>query len=72
MFLIPNGLIELPEMHFKLPFNLIGKLTVALLTGQSWDVLKFWYTRGTQNKDVGTVSQTDRGNQKFSSICGTG
>ena len=70
LFWIPNGLNELPEMHFKLPFNLIGKLTVALLIGQSWDVLKSWYTRGTQNKDFGTFSQTDRGNQKLSSICG--
>ena len=56
LFLIPNGLNELPEMLFKLPFNLIGKLTVALLTGQSWDILKSWYTRGTQNKDCGTFS----------------
>ena len=27
---------KLPEMRFELPFNLIGKLTIAFLTGQSW------------------------------------
>ena len=59
MFWGPNGLNELPEMHFKSPFNLTGKLTVALLTGQLWHVLKSHYTGGTQNNDFGTVSQTD-------------
>ena len=29
------------------------------LTGQSWRVLKSRYTGGAQNKDFGTVSQTD-------------
>ena len=56
----PNGLNELLEMRFKLPFNLIRKLIVALLTGQSWHVLKSWNTRvGAQNQDFGAVSQTD-------------
>ena len=31
-------------MRFKFPFNLIGKSTMAFLTGQSCHVLKSWYT----------------------------
>ena len=31
-----DGLYELPEMSFELAFNLVGKLTIAFLTGQSW------------------------------------
>ena len=46
MFCAPNGLKQLPEMRFKFPFNLIGKLTMAFLTGQLWHVLKSWYTGG--------------------------
>ena len=33
-------------MCFEFPFNLTGKLTMLLLTGQSWHVLKTWYTGG--------------------------
>ena len=33
-------------MRFKFPFNLIGKLTLAFLSGQSWHVFKSWYTGG--------------------------
>ena len=39
-----NRLNNLPEMHFKFPFNLTGKSTMAFLTGQSWCILKSWYT----------------------------
>ena len=46
LFWVPNGLNKLPEMSFKFPFNLIGKSTVAFLTGQSRHVLKSWYTGG--------------------------
>ena len=46
LFWALNGLKELPEMSFKFPFNLIGKSTMAFLTGQSWHVLKSWYTGG--------------------------
>ena len=35
LFWAPKELSELPEMRFKVPFNLIGKLTTAFLTGQS-------------------------------------
>ena len=33
-------------MRFEFPFNLIGKSTIAFSTGQSWRVLKSWYTAG--------------------------
>ena len=46
LFWAPNGLNELPEVRFELPFILIGKSTMALLTGQSWRILKSWYTGG--------------------------
>ena len=52
-------------MRFEFPFNLIGKSTMAFLSGQSWRVLKFWYTGGEgggggQNKDFGDVSSARR------------
>ena len=46
LFSVPNRPNELPEMRFKFPFNLIGKSTMAFLTGQSWRVLKSWSTGG--------------------------
>ena len=46
LFWVPNGLSELPEVHFEFPFILIGKSTMAFLTSQSWGVLKSWYTGG--------------------------
>ena len=33
-------------MRFEFPFNLVGKSTIAFLTGQSWHVLKSQYTGG--------------------------
>ena len=44
LFWAPDGLNKLPEVCFEFPFNLIGKSTMAFLTGQSWRVLKSWYT----------------------------
>ena len=35
LFWAPNGLNELPEVKFEFPFILIGKSTMAFLTGQS-------------------------------------
>ena len=46
LFWAPSGLNELPEMGFEFPFILIGKSTMAFLTGQSWRVLKSLYTGG--------------------------
>ena len=41
----PNELNDLPEAPFEeFPFILIGKWTMTFLTGQSWHVLKSWYT----------------------------
>ena len=33
LFWAPNGLNELPEVSLEFPFILIGKLTIAFLTG---------------------------------------
>ena len=44
MFWAPNGLNQLPEVRFEFLFILIGQSIMAFLTGQSWRVLRFWYT----------------------------
>ena len=46
LFWAANELNELPEMQFEFPFILIGKSTMAFLTGQSWHILKSWYAGG--------------------------
>ena len=46
MLWAPSGLDELTEVLFEFPFILIGKSTMTFLTGQSWRVLKSWYTSG--------------------------
>ena len=46
LLLAPSALSELPEVRFEFLFNLIGKLTMAHLTGQSWRVIKSHYTGG--------------------------
>ena len=46
LFWAPNGHGELPEVRFEFPFVWIGKSTMAFLKGQSWRVLKPWYTGG--------------------------
>ena len=38
------------EVCFEFPFNLIDKSTMAFLTGQSWWVLKSWYTVGVSEQ----------------------
>ena len=80
LFRSSNGLKELPEMRFEVLFNLIGKSTMAFLTGQSWRVLKSWYKGkggwgggggwvrgrgGGKNKAFGAVSQKDLTKVKF-------
>ena len=40
----PSRLNELLEVRFEFPFNPVGKSTIALLMGQSWRILKSWYT----------------------------
>ena len=46
LFWTPTGFNALPEVCFEFPFNIIGELAMASLTGQSWRVLKSWYTGG--------------------------
>ena len=59
-------------MNFEFPFNLIGKLTMAFLTGQPWCVLKSWNTGGGREQGFRHFF-ADGLNQKFmiSSICDT-
>ena len=66
-----NRLNKLPEMHFKFPFNLIGKPTMTFLTGQSWHVLKSRYTGGGPEQGFQGCF-IDGLNQKFRSVCGAG
>ena len=44
LFWAASRLNELLEMYFQFPFILIGKSTMAFLTGQSCCILKCWYT----------------------------
>ena len=46
LFWATNGLYELLEVGLEFPFILIGKSSMAFLTGQSWRVLEFSYTAG--------------------------
>ena len=57
-------------MHFEFPFILIGKLTMAFLTGQSWQVLKSGNTGGTQKNDSSTVLQMDLTRVLWRRLCG--
>ena len=48
LFWAPNRLKELPEVSFQFPFDLIlANWKGLFLTGQSWRVLKPWYTSGS-------------------------
>ena len=56
LFWAPNWLNQSWELRFEFPFNLIGDSTMAFLTGQSWRVLKSWYTGGDpEQKDFGSI-----------------
>ena len=65
---LENLYVDIEAWRVKFPFNLIGKMTMAFLTGQSCCILKFWWAGGDPKKDLAT----DRLTQKLSSICGTG
>ena len=58
-FQAPNRHNKLQEMRFEFPFNLIGKLTMAFLLGQLMRDTNPCTQVGAQNKDFGTVLQTD-------------
>ena len=51
LFWTPKGLNELyRKCVLNFHFNLIGKSTMAFLTGQSWRILKSWYRGGSLEK----------------------
>ena len=56
---------------FEFPFNLIGKSTMAFLTGQSWRLLKSWYTGGKPEQGFWRRF-ADGLNRKFSFVCDAG
>ena len=64
----PNGLNELPERHFEFPFILIGKSTMAILTSQSWCILKSWNAGGGPGQRFWRCF-ADGLNQRFSFVC---
>ena len=59
LFWAHYGLNKLPEMHFIFAFNLIGKSTVAFLTGRSWCIPTSWYTAGSPKQGFQHSLQTD-------------
>ena len=71
LFWTPTGFNELPEVCFEFPFNMIGELAMASLTGQSWRVLKSWYRR-PRTKNLGVVSQTFFAGVWLRYVCNTG
>ena len=46
LFWAPQRTQGIAGNTFEFPFNLIGKSTMAFLTGLSWRVLKSWYSGG--------------------------
>ena len=58
----PNGFDELMELRLEFPFNLIG---------QSWRVLKSWYTGGGLEQGFRRCF-ADGLHQKLNSVCGAG
>ena len=51
--------------------SMVRKLTVASLKGQSWHILKSWYTGGDPEQEFHCFYPEEL-DQKFSSIFGTG
>jgi len=64
LFWAPCGLNKLLEVRFKLPFNLIGKMTMPFLAGLSWCMLKSWYKVGGPEQGFQSCF-TDRHNQSL-------
>ena len=56
-------------MCFEFVFNLVSKLTI--LTGQSWCILKSWYTGGSLEEGFWCCF-ADRFSQNLTSLCGAG
>ena len=59
-------------MHFEFPFqpkvHVTGKSIMAFLTGQSWCIIKSWYT-GEGPEQGYRCCFTNRLNQKFGNYC---
>ena len=71
LFWTPKGFNELPEVCFEFPFNMIGELAMASLTGQSWRALKSSYGR-PRAKNLGVVSQTFLARVWLRYVCNAG
>ena len=65
LFWAPNRFTELLEVHLEFSSILSGKWTITfLLTGQSWHVIKSWYTGEAQEQGFWHCF-TDRPNQSL-------
>ena len=65
LFWAPNRFTELLEVCFEFPSILSGKWAItSLLTGQSWHVIKSWYTGEGQEQGFWHCF-TDRPNQSL-------
>ena len=71
LFWTSSRLKALPQKCFEFPFNLIGKLTMDFLTGQSWHILKSSYTGRGPGQGFWCCF-ADGLNQKLTSISGAG
>ena len=72
LFWTPFGLNELSKMRLESPFNLIGKSTMAFLTGQSWRVFKSWYIGGGLKQGFRRCFADELNQSLVSSACGAG
>ena len=51
LFWTPNGLKEIQQVRFEFSLIMTAKWTMAFLTGQTWRVLKSWYTGGDPEQE---------------------
>ena len=71
MFWGPQRTQRITGNAFRVSYNLIGKLTMGILTSQSWRVLKSWYTGGNPENEFQRCFAEGL-NQKLSSLYGAG
>ena len=72
LFWTLNGLNEILEMPFEFPFNLIGKSTMALLTGKSWYNTQILLLRWQPRTRISALFCRRTYTVKFNSICAAG
>ena len=60
------------SIRFEFSFNLTGKSTMTFLTGQSWRVLKSWYTGERPEQGFRRCFALRRIKLKFSFVCDAG